>query len=103
MADSQQPLSLRERYRLYLQSRDWKRKRARKLRRTRKCAICGQTRNLDVHHLNYRNWYDVTMADLRVLCRRCHGLSHELEQEGAFRFRSTDHNHRFEVTRNAVA
>lgn len=35
---------------------------------------------LDVHHLIYRNLYDVRRDDLRALCRRCHTICHEVEK-----------------------
>lgn len=55
-----------------------------------------------MHHLNYRNLYDVTTADLRVLCRRCHYLAHDLQRIGELVFSSTDHNHRWALLKNAV-
>lgn len=91
-----------EQYRKYLKSNDWKRKRLKKRSRRDRCAICGDTRHLDVHHLNYRNWTDVTMSDLRVLCRRCHELAHDLLRRGVIVYRSENHHHRFVVTKNAL-
>ena len=91
-----------EQYRQYLQSDDWKKKRAAKLKRRDRCAICGDTRRLDVHHLNYRNWIDVKLSDLRVLCRRCHDVAHDLIKRGVIVFRSERHGSRFAITKNAV-
>lgn len=91
-----------ERYRQYLQSDDWKKKRARKRAKRDRCAICGDTKRLDVHHLNYRNWTDVQMSDLRVLCRRCHEVAHGLMKRGVIRFKSDSHHSRFAITKNAV-
>lgn len=93
----------KERYREYLQSPDWRAKRAKKRSRRDRCAICGDTRNLDVHHLNYRQrWTDVTMADLRVFCRRCHDLTHQLIEAGVIVYKNGSDNHRFTVTKNAL-
>lgn len=41
-----------------------------------KCAKCGKEGFLDVHHLNYRNIFDVGIPDLQILCRKCHKLEH---------------------------
>lgn len=89
-------------YEQYLQSPHWKKTRARKRKRTNKCGICGATQHLDVHHLNYRHLTDVKMSDLRVLCRRCHQLTHDLHRMGVYRFKNDEHNHRWAVMKNAV-
>jgi hypothetical protein len=94
--------SLRDRYKHYLQSDDWKEKRAAKLRKHRRCQICRSKEQLDVHHLNYRRWIDVLQSDLRVLCRRCHGIAHRLMDEGVLVYRSADHASRWEATKRAV-
>jgi hypothetical protein len=86
----------------YLQSEDWKTKRAIKKARTSRCGICGATDRVDTHHLNYRNLVDVEMSDLRVMCRRCHFLAHELFREGKIRFTSDDHKSRWQRITNAV-
>jgi hypothetical protein len=91
-----------ETYRSYLQSTHWKRTRAKKRKRAQQCGICGATKNLDVHHLNYRQLTDVTMSDLRVLCRRCHEVAHVLHKVGAYTFTSTNHHHRWAVLKRAV-
>lgn len=73
-------LSGRDWYReVYLMSDHWKDLRLRALHRggkKQRCNRCGFPDNLDVHHLNYRNIYDVTVDDLEVLCRRCHMIEH---------------------------
>jgi hypothetical protein len=73
-------LSGRDWYReVYLLSDHWKDLRLRALNRCGKkqaCKNCRCRKNLDVHHLNYRNIYDVTVDDLEVLCRRCHMIEH---------------------------
>jgi hypothetical protein len=62
---------------VYLKSEHWKRLRARKLRGSPVCEICGSCDRVEPHHLRYRNLYDVTLEDLRTLCRRHHVLEHK--------------------------
>lgn len=42
----------------------------------RHCAKCPSTTHLQVHHLAYRNIFDVTVQDLQVLCMKCHHKEH---------------------------
>lgn len=81
-----------KKYREYLKSDDWKKKRAQKLRYGATCAVCATRDHLDVHHLTYRRWFDVKKSDLRVLCRRCHALTHECIESGALKYRQGDSN-----------
>lgn len=90
----------KERYHQYLKSRDWEQKKASKLKAS--CAICGSTKNLDTHHLNYRNWYDVQKSDLRKLCHGCHFLVHDLMKSGKLVFTSDNHHSRFALMKAAV-
>jgi hypothetical protein len=39
---------------------------------------------------------------LRVLCRRCHFLAHELLKKGKFAFSSKSHHSRFTLLKSAV-
>lgn len=73
--------TMREWYReVYLKSEHWHDLRWKKLNSmNRKCEKCGRVKRLDVHHLDYRNIYDVELTDLQVLCRRCHTLEHHPE------------------------
>lgn len=76
-------LSRKEWYRtIYLLSPHWidLREKA-KLQHGESCTTCGSKRRLDVHHLNYRNIYDVSVEDLQVLCRRCHDAVHDTPKE----------------------
>jgi hypothetical protein len=66
-------------YREYLKTEDWQAKRERKLSRKKTCGICAAP-IVDIHHLNYKNLFDVEMADLRRMCRRCHFLAHDLQK-----------------------
>lgn len=63
----------------YLRSEHWQNLRLEKLVSVdARCKNCG-LRDLsnDVHHLNYRSLFDVTLDDLVVLCRKCHDMVHE--------------------------
>lgn len=86
----------------YLKSNDWKEKRRQKLLKRKRCAICASTENLDIHHLNYKNLFDVEQTDLRKLCRRCHFLAHDLHKAGKIIFTSTNHHSRFTKIKAAV-
>jgi hypothetical protein len=71
----------REYYRTeYLHSEPWKQLRMQKICSVNKCENCGSSLCLDVHHLNYKNLYDVELSDLQVLCRGCHIKEHDKEE-----------------------
>ena len=38
-----------------------------------------RTMYVDIHHVNYRNWYDCTIKDVMPLCRECHNRAHSDE------------------------
>jgi hypothetical protein len=70
----------------YLKSSHWLDLKENKARRTaRRCGLCGSTKQLDCHHVLYRNLIDVQTSDLRWLCRECHSLVHELLASGKIR------------------
>lgn len=71
-------LSRKEWYwQVYLKSDHWHNTRELKLDFSgRFCANCQSKEQLDVHHKNYKNIFDVTVFDLEVLCRRCHNAEH---------------------------
>ena len=71
-------LSQKEWYaKVYLKSDHWKAlKKAKAKEAGRKCEICGATKKLEFHHDNYRDIYDVTTADLRILCKTHHHEFH---------------------------
>lgn len=64
----------------YLKSEDWKSLRACKIAHVLgRCNLCGlKSDSNDVHHLKYHRLYDVSLTDLRVLCRKCHDRVHDL-------------------------
>lgn len=73
----------RARYRDYLQTAKWARKRSAVLKRD--CFVCqaaieGCTHNAtDVHHKTYANVFDEPLFDLIAVCRNCHERLHEKE------------------------
>lgn len=68
----------REWYRtVYLKSDHWLTLRASKLKENPVCERCGSAKALDVHHVCYRQLFDVTIQDLLTLCRKCHDAEHE--------------------------
>lgn len=90
-------------YEDYLKSDHWKSLKARKVARNpKRCAICASPQNIDLHHLIYKNLYDVETRDLRWLCRRCHFKAHDLMRSGVLRFPSPSPNSRFTLTKTAV-
>lgn len=54
----------------YLKSEDWKSLRSARLSKSSDCCmICGKINvTFDIHHVNYRNLFDVEVGDLRVVC-----------------------------------
>lgn len=82
----------KQQYQEYLRSDHWKQLRAKKVGNKRRCGICGETHGIQVHHMFYRNIYDVQTSDLRRLCDRCHGTFHRLVKEGKLRITSQEHN-----------
>lgn len=64
-----------ERYRQYMKSPAWARKREQAFNTYgKKCYACGSTRGpLHIHHLTYDRFGGAElMADLRPLCQPCH-------------------------------
>lgn len=62
---------------VYLKSNHWFDLKNSKLKESNCCAFCLSTKKLDVHHLNYKNLYDVELNDLLVVCRACHLKLHK--------------------------
>jgi len=87
-------------YKEYLQTSHWKNLRAQK--KNRRCAVCATNEVLHTHHLNYGNLFNVSTSDLRVLCKRCHFLSHELFRSGILVFKNNNHHSRFALLKYAV-
>lgn len=63
-------------YRRYLESDEWKEKRAAVLERDEnRCVLCGEAAK-EVHHVVYSNVYDEPLRDLISLCSECHEKIH---------------------------
>ena len=63
---------------IYLKSEHWKLLRQSKFSECGKhCEICGKTTTIEVHHLRYREIYDVLTSDLQVLCKKHHSEQHK--------------------------
>lgn len=70
--------SWRTRYIKYINTKHWKELRSRKRESVgNKCESCQSESILHVHHLKYKNWIDVQLEDLRVLCENCHKKEHQ--------------------------
>ena len=63
----------------YLNSAHWFNLRRQKLASVKHCEYpgCNSHKRLDVHHIRYKNLFDVSMDDLMVLCRKHHNAAHE--------------------------
>lgn len=68
-----------DRYRKYIASDAWREKaEARKEFDGHKCALCGKTEGLQVHHIHYRTFMNENVEqDLITLCKDCHNDVHE--------------------------
>lgn len=65
----------------YLKSEHWQNLRIARIAKAKgKCEFCQveDGLSLDVHHVTYRNLYDVKRKDLRALCRTCHSAVHKV-------------------------
>jgi len=76
----------KKKYKDYIKSPQWKRKRAIAIRLSGgKCKFCNSNKNLQVHHNNY-----VTLGrenierDLIVLCENCHTTEHKIRNPNLF-------------------
>ena len=66
----------RDNYHEYLQSKEWKQKRLRILRKAGfKCRKCGK-KATEVHHETYERIFNERDTDLTALCRTCHDKKH---------------------------
>jgi 5-methylcytosine-specific restriction endonuclease McrA len=71
-------VAISTKYRQYLQSSpQWDDLRRTALYRAGyRCERCGKAAPLQVHHLNYRNIFNESQADLQALCFSCHRERH---------------------------
>jgi len=70
----------KRKYLKYLQSEDWAQIKI-DLYQTRGkvCEYCGSTKNIQVHHLTYKNIYKEEPEDLVLLCKDCHRKEHGIK------------------------
>lgn len=67
-----------KRYRAYVRTRHWMIIKNKRLKLSNdKCDICGSNNDLQVHHIRYKNLYDVDLDDLQAICKNCHYKHHE--------------------------
>ena len=60
-------------YKKYINSPQWKHKRLLRLKVDRfKCRTCGETENLECHHVTYDRLGNEDLEDLITLCKACH-------------------------------
>lgn len=69
----------KESYYAYLETSEWRAKRAERIRIDGGiCKICGDTNDLQVHHITYDNVRNEDIErDLITLCRKCHKRIHK--------------------------
>lgn len=64
-------------YNEYLLTGHWQEMRIKSLNRAnRKCQLCSDATNLNVHHNTYKTRGFEYLSDLTVLCKRCHSRHH---------------------------
>lgn len=65
-------------YRAYLKTEHWAALRQQAIDRDgTQCVQCGSSKNINVHHIRYRQtFWDTLLEDLKVLCRKCHAKEH---------------------------
>lgn len=69
--------ALRESYKEYLVSDAWREKRKQVLIRDKlRCQLCGNDKNLQVHHVTYDRIYNEELDDLITVCNNCHKTVH---------------------------
>jgi RNA polymerase-binding transcription factor DksA len=70
-------------YARYVRTREWTRRRARKLNDAgKRCQVCNSKKILEVHHRNYERIGCERDNDLTVLCNDCHAKFHDKLPKG---------------------
>lgn len=88
-------------YREFLKSRFWLELSAKKRAMVGRCERCKCRSFLQSHHVRYpENWYDTTLEDLEVLCRKCHRKEHRIARSDAKCHGVSTGVHRFIIYRN---
>jgi len=66
-------------YNNYLKSQEWYILKNLALKYSNyKCSKCGETENLNIHHLNYNNIGNEEISDLITVCNSCHKEFHKI-------------------------
>lgn len=64
-------------YYKYLRTQAWEETRQKVFRRDGfKCVLCGEAKDLNVHHITYENLGAEKVSDLVTLCQACHESVH---------------------------
>lgn len=67
----------KSKYQKYLKSKEWSDIRNDLFHvRGRACERCGSAKNLQIHHITYRNVFKEEPEDLEILCASCHMKEH---------------------------
>lgn len=80
---------MNEEYTKYLNSPEWKRIRNSVLERDNfRCAVCGTSTGLNVHHITYKNIFNEqeNLSDLVTLCRKCHKTIHSPHRRTVYQY-----------------
>lgn len=72
-------------YKDYLKTEHWKRLKFIVYQNQKKelgidynlCELCGEKDTLEVHHMHYKRLWNVRPKHLKILCRKCHYLTHK--------------------------
>ena len=71
-------------YESYIRDNAWKVRRQSFIEKRKKlgnyvCEDCGNAKDLQVHHRNYRRLGNEKDIDLALKCRECHSIFHEIQ------------------------
>lgn len=70
--------NMTNKYKQYLNSKEWLDIRLDIITTRKKCERCGSTNRLQVHHKTYKNIFNEEPEDLELLCGGCHKKEHDL-------------------------
>jgi hypothetical protein len=72
---------MNQKYKDYLQSDEWQKKRQQLFaERGKVCERCQSITNIQVHHKTYENIFNEKLSDLEVLCKICHENHHKRKE-----------------------
>jgi hypothetical protein len=60
----------------YLKTKHWVKLRKNKYKHKKACSLCDSKVKLNVHHLRYKDLFNINTHDLKVVCQRCHIIIH---------------------------